>query len=159
MIIRQAESCRRLVTETPEHRVALQERFLDACSPITLARVELPARVSRMGISAMLPISLEVFGRLAEYIDLHAQNRGIAEGSTSFFAQMTIRFTCMSVMVAYPRLRFVLSALVVLGLEAHGFTTAWIPVEADMVERGLANSLAPAWSLCLRASVQVWSQS
>jgi hypothetical protein len=159
MIIRQAESCRRLVTETPEHWVGLQERFVDACSPITLARVELPARVSRMGISAMLPISLEVFGCLSEYIDIHLQNWGIAEGPTSCFAQKTVRFMCMSVIVACPRLRFVLPALVVLCLEAHGFTTAWIPVVADMVERGLANSLAPAWSLCLRASVQEWSQS
>jgi hypothetical protein len=158
MIIRQADSCRRLVTETPEHRVGLQERFVDARSPITLARVELPARVSLKGFSAMLPVSPEVFGRLAEYFDFHLQNRGIAKCPTSFLAQKTVRFMCMSVIVAWPRLRFVLPALVVLGLEAHGFTTAWTTVAANVLERGLAKSLDPAWSPHLRTSVHVWSQ-
>jgi hypothetical protein len=159
MIIRQVDSCRRLVTETLEHRVDLQEQFVVARSPIMLACIELPAHVSLMGISAMPPISLEVFGRLAEYIDFHLQNRGIAKCPTSFLAQTTVRFMCMSVIVAWPRLRFVLSALAVLGLEAHGFTTAWTSVVANKLERGLAKSLDPAWSLYLRASVQMWSQS
>jgi exodeoxyribonuclease V gamma subunit len=159
MIIRQAELCRQLVTDTAEHRVRLQEQCVDARTPITLACIELPVHASLMGISAMPPISLEVFGRLAEYIDSDLQNRGIAECPRSFFAQTTVRFMCISVMVACLRLRFVLPALVVLGLEAHGFTTAWISVVANVLERGLAKSLDPAWSLCLRASVHVWSQS
>jgi hypothetical protein len=159
MIIRQVDSCRRLVTETLEHRVDLQEQFVVARSPIMLACIELPAHVSLMGISAMPPISLEVFGRLAEYIDFHLQNRGIAKCPTSFFGQKTVRFMGMSVIVAWPRLRFVLPALVALGLEAHGFTTAWTPVVADMLEWGLAKPLEPVWSLCLAASVQMWSQS
>jgi hypothetical protein len=159
MIIRQAELCRQLVTETLEHRVDLQEQFVTARSPITLARVELPAHVSLMDISAMPPISLEGFGRLAEYIDLPLQNRRTAECPTSFFAQKTVRFMCMSVIVAWPRLRFVLAALVVLGLEAHGFTTAWTSMVANELERSLAKSLESAWSLCLRASIHVRSQS
>jgi hypothetical protein len=159
MIIRQAELCCQLVTDTAEHWGRLQKRCVDARTPITLAYIELPVHVSLMSISAMPPISLEVFGRLAEYIDPHLQNRGIAESPRSFFAQTTVRFMCVSVMVACLRLRFVLPALVVLGLEAHGFTTAWTPVVADMLERGLAKPLEPVWSLCLAASVQRWSQS
>jgi hypothetical protein len=158
MIIRQAELCRQLGIDTAEHWGRLLEQGVDARTPITLACIELPVHVSVMGITAMPPISLEVFGRLAEYSDPHLQNQGIAKGLTSFFAQTAVRFMCISVMVACLRLRFVLPALVVLGLEAHGFTTAWIAMVANVLERGLAKSLDPAWSLCLRASVQVWSQ-
>jgi hypothetical protein len=159
MTIRQAELCRRLVDDIAEHRVCLHEQGVDARSTVMPACIELPAHVSLMGISAMPPIHLDACGRLAEYIDLHLQNQGIAKGLTSFFAQTAVRFMCISVMVACLRLRFVLPALVVLGLEAHGFTTAWISVVANVSERGLAKSLDPAWSLCLRASVHVWSQS
>jgi hypothetical protein len=159
MIIRQAALCRQLVTDTAEHGGRLQEQGVDARTPITLACIELPVHVSLMGISALPPSSLEVFGRLAEDSDPHLQNRGIAECPRSFFAQTTVRFMCISVMVACLRLRFVLPALAVLGLEAQGFTTAWIAVVANVLERGLAKSLDPAWSLCLRASVHVWSQS
>jgi hypothetical protein len=156
MTIRQAELCRRLVDDIAEHRVCLHEQGVDARSTVMPACIELPAHVSLMGISAMPPISLEVFGRLAEYIDPHLQNRGIAECPRSFFAQTTVRFMCMSVIVAYPRLRFVLP--VALCLEAHGFTTAWTTVAANVLERGLAKSLDPAWSPRLRTSVHVWSQ-
>jgi hypothetical protein len=156
MIIRQAELCCQLVTDTAEHWGRLQERCVDARTPITLACIELPVHVSLMGISAMPPISLEVFGRLAEYIDPHLQNRGIAECPRSFFVQTTVRFMCMCVIVACPRLRFVFP--VALCLEAHGFTTAWTTVAANVLERGLAKSLDPAWSPRLRTAVHVWSQ-
>jgi Exodeoxyribonuclease V, gamma subunit len=159
MIIRQAELCRQLVTDIAEHRVRLQEQCVDACTPVMPACIELPARVSLMGISAMPPISLDAFGCLAEYIDLHLQNRGAGECPTTFFAQTTLRSMCMSVIVACPRMRVVLPALVVLGLEARGFKTAWTSMVATELERCLAKSLDLSWSLSPRASVQVWSQS
>ena len=157
MIIRQAELCRRLVTDIAEHRVCLHEQGVDACSSVMPPRMKLPAHVSVMDISAMPPIYLDACGRLAEYIDPHMPNHRIAKGPTPLFAQTTVRFMCMSLIVACPRLRFVLP--VALCLEAHGFTTAWTTVAANVLERGLAKSLDPAWSLCLRASVHVWSQS
>ena len=105
MIIRQAELCRRLVTDIAEHRVCLHEQDVDARSRVMPPCMKLPAHVSVMGISAMPPIYCDACGRLAEYIDLHLQNQGIAKGPTSFFAQTIVRFTCTSVIVACLRLR------------------------------------------------------
>jgi exonuclease V gamma subunit len=82
MIIRQAELCRQLVTDTAEHLGRLHEQGVDARSPVMPPCIELPAHVSLTGMSAMTPISLEVFGPPAEYIGLHMQNRGTAECPT-----------------------------------------------------------------------------
>jgi hypothetical protein len=159
MIIRQAELCRQLVTDTAEPWGRLHEQGVDARSPVMPPCIELPAHVSLMGISAMPPIYLDACGRLAEYIDLHLQNQGIAEAPTSFFAQTTGRSMCMSVIVACSRLRLVLPALMALCLKAYAFATAWTTMVTDMLERVLATPSDPAWGLYLRASVQVWSQS
>lgn len=144
MIIRQAELCRQLVTDIAEHSVRLQEPFVDARNPVVPACIALPAHGSLMGIPAMRPIDLDAFGRLAEYIDPRLQNRGTAACRMSFCARTTVRFMCLSVIVACPSVGFVLPSLAVLCPEAHGFTTAWTSVVADTVEWGLAKSLEPA---------------
>jgi hypothetical protein len=149
MIIRQAELCRRLVTDIAEHRVCLHEQGVDARSRVMPPCMKLPAHVSVMGISAMLPSTPMSSGVWMSASVSTCSTGELLGVRPSLFAQTTARFMCMSVIVACTRLRFVLPALVVLCLQAHGFTTAWTAVVAEMLERGSAKSLDPAWSLCL----------
>jgi exodeoxyribonuclease V gamma subunit len=67
----QAELWRRVIAGNGAHRLHMHAQFLSALNTETLARAHLPGRVSLIGIPAMPPLYLDVFARLAEYIDLH----------------------------------------------------------------------------------------
>jgi exodeoxyribonuclease V gamma subunit len=67
----QAELWRRVIAANGAHRLHVHAQFLSALSTETLARANLPRRVSLIGIPALPPLYLDLFVRLAGCIDLH----------------------------------------------------------------------------------------
>jgi exodeoxyribonuclease V gamma subunit len=67
----QAALWRRLVTSDDAHRVRLHDQFLANLSAERIAQAGLPARLALIGISTLPPLYLEIFARLAAYLEVH----------------------------------------------------------------------------------------
>jgi exodeoxyribonuclease V gamma subunit len=67
----QAELWRRLIDSDDAHRVRLHDQFLANLSAERVVQAGLPARLSLIGISTMPPLYLEIFARLAAYLEIH----------------------------------------------------------------------------------------